>query len=146
MLVPAEKIMAEPELKDLGLLEPRITIIHDNERRIICYPCRNATLLNFVCALRKSFSSLYERSCTNSIADVSADSELNEISEETWTARGSTESLVKSFDTFSPVWQKLLSLGDKPGLWQLRDQDPLPQWVKGRTIIIGDAAHPSKWL
>lgn len=73
-----------------------------------------------------------------------ADSELNEISEETWTARGSTESLVKSFDSFSPVWQKLLSLGEKPGLWQLRDQDPLPQWVKGKTIIIGDAAHPSE--
>ncbi len=26
-------------------------------------------------------------------------------------------------------------------LWQLRDQDPLPTYVKGRTVIIGDAAH-----
>ncbi|CAD0055842.1 unnamed protein product [Aureobasidium pullulans] len=26
-------------------------------------------------------------------------------------------------------------------LWQLRDQDPLPTYIKGRTVIIGDAAH-----
>lgn len=26
-------------------------------------------------------------------------------------------------------------------LWQLRDQDPLPTYVKGRTLLIGDAAH-----
>jgi salicylate hydroxylase len=30
------------------------------------------------------------------------------------------------------------------GLWQLRDLDPLPTWVRGRAIIVGDAAHPSK--
>jgi hypothetical protein len=52
MLVPAEKINSSSKLRDLGLLEPRISIIHDNERRIICYPCRNSSLLNFVCALR----------------------------------------------------------------------------------------------
>lgn len=26
-------------------------------------------------------------------------------------------------------------------LWQLRDQDPLPTYVKGRTVLVGDAAH-----
>lgn len=26
-------------------------------------------------------------------------------------------------------------------LWQLRDQDPLPTCIKGRTVLIGDAAH-----
>jgi 2-polyprenyl-6-methoxyphenol hydroxylase-like FAD-dependent oxidoreductase len=28
-------------------------------------------------------------------------------------------------------------------VWQIRDMDPLPNWVKGRAILIGDAAHPS---
>jgi salicylate hydroxylase len=144
MLVPAAKILAEPDLKDLGLLEPRITIIHDNERRIICYPCRDSSLLNFVCALREYINTVISMQLGIDLYLTTADSELNEISEETWTARGSTESLVKSFDTFSPTWQKLLSLGEKPGLWQLRDQDPLPQWVKGKAVIIGDAAHPSE--
>jgi len=26
-------------------------------------------------------------------------------------------------------------------LWQLRDQDPLPTYIRGRTVLIGDAAH-----
>lgn len=26
-------------------------------------------------------------------------------------------------------------------LWQLRDQDPLPTYVRGRTVLVGDAAH-----
>jgi salicylate hydroxylase len=26
-------------------------------------------------------------------------------------------------------------------LWQLRDQDPLPTYVRGRTVLIGDSAH-----
>lgn len=28
-------------------------------------------------------------------------------------------------------------------LWQLRDQDPLPTYVKGRALLVGDAAHVS---
>jgi salicylate hydroxylase len=28
-------------------------------------------------------------------------------------------------------------------MWQMRDMDPLPKWVNNRTMIIGDAAHPS---
>jgi salicylate hydroxylase len=34
-------------------------------------------------------------------------------------------------------------LATNVGIWQLRDMDPLKTWVKGRTILIGDAAHPS---
>ena len=26
-------------------------------------------------------------------------------------------------------------------VWQLRDQDPLSTYIKGRTVLIGDAAH-----
>jgi hypothetical protein len=41
-------------LKALGLLEGRITVVDGGERRIICYPCRDGSLLNFVCCLRES--------------------------------------------------------------------------------------------
>jgi 2-polyprenyl-6-methoxyphenol hydroxylase-like FAD-dependent oxidoreductase len=61
------------------------------------------------------------------------------------------------------VWRKLFSYASRPhrrfafptltfttrscsesvGLWQMRDMPPLPTWVHGRTILIGDAAHPS---
>jgi hypothetical protein len=54
MLVPAEKIRSDPELEALGVLDPNLTIIYGDGRRIICYPCRNSTILNFVCVLRES--------------------------------------------------------------------------------------------
>ena len=43
------------------------------------------------------------------MCDHIADSELNEISEEKWTATGDVSSLVSSFKTFDPIWQELLS-------------------------------------
>jgi hypothetical protein len=51
------------------------------------------------------------RSCreTTLYPVLAADSELNEISEEKWTAKGDVDSLVKSYETFDPVWQELLS-------------------------------------
>ncbi|KAG7532084.1 hypothetical protein FFLO_03892 [Filobasidium floriforme] len=120
-LVPSHKIESNERLKALGLLEGRITVVDGGERRIICYPCRDGSLLNFVCCL--------------------PDSELNEISEEKWTAKGDVDSLVKSYETFDPVWQELLSQAEDIGLWQLRDQEPLDRWVNGRCILVGDGAH-----
>lgn len=35
--------------------------------------------------------------------------------------------------------------GEDVGQWQMCDMDPLSTWVRGRAIIIGDAAHPSEW-
>ncbi|KAG7531502.1 hypothetical protein FFLO_04300 [Filobasidium floriforme] len=121
MLIPASKINSDPELAALKITDPNLTIIYGNGRRIICYPCRNQTILNFVCIL--------------------PDSELNEISEEKWTAKGDVASLVKSYSSFAPVYQKLLGTADEVGLWQLRDQEPLHKWTKGRAILLGDAAH-----
>lgn len=37
-------------------------------------------------------------------------------------------------------------MGKEVGIYQLRDLLPLKNWVKGRAILIGDAAHPSKYL
>ncbi|KAJ9094993.1 hypothetical protein QFC21_005786 [Naganishia friedmannii] len=119
-LVPMEKIKQHPDLVELGVTEA-LTMIDGVDRRIIAYPCRNKTLLNFVVCL--------------------PDSELNEISEEKWSAKGDRDALLKSFETFLPVHQKLLSQAEEIGLWQLRDQEPLNQWAKGRTLIVGDSAH-----
>lgn len=67
-------------------------------------------MLNFVCALREliyafaAFTILTEANWR-----MAADSELNEISEEKWTAKGDVSSLVKSFGSFAQVWQDLLA-------------------------------------
>lgn len=33
------------------------------------------------------------------------------------------------------------SIATEVKVWELQDLDPLPRWNKGRTILIGDAAH-----
>lgn len=70
------------------------------------------------------------------------DKELGHLSEESWNAPASVESLVNAFSTFSPAIKRLLSYATDVSCWQLRDQEPLESWVKGRLIIVGDAAHP----
>jgi hypothetical protein len=113
MLIPASKINSDPELAALKITDPNLTIIYGNGRRIICYPCRNQTILNFVCILRELNSKLSPLViCWENMLSIrtydAADSELNEISEEKWTAKGDVASLVKSYSSFAPVYQKLL--------------------------------------
>ncbi|KAJ9625937.1 hypothetical protein H2203_004706 [Taxawa tesnikishii (nom. ined.)] len=94
----------------------------DGTRRFSnCYPCRNFGLLNVVCMV--------------------PDSSLKQPTTESWTADGDKDEMVSHFADF-PNWvQEYLRLAEAPKIWQLRDQDPLPTYVRGRAIIVGDAAH-----
>jgi salicylate hydroxylase len=62
-LVPMEKIKAHPDLVELGVCDS-LTMIDGIDRRIIAYPCRNKTLLNFVVCLRESRASALGRELT----------------------------------------------------------------------------------
>ncbi|KAG5797859.1 hypothetical protein H9Q69_003087 [Fusarium xylarioides] len=115
----------------------------DNSKRsVVMYPCRNFELLNFVC--------------------IVPDSSLKEKTTESWTASGDKEELMSLFPDF-PSWvhdyfrcdlrcvihSRILEaptdfdnrIAKNIKLWQLRDQDPLPTYIRGRTVLIGDAAH-----
>ncbi|OJJ71732.1 hypothetical protein ASPBRDRAFT_125517 [Aspergillus brasiliensis CBS 101740] len=92
-----------------------------SKRSVVSYPCRSFQLLNFVC--------------------IVPDSMLKEPTTESWSAAGDRDELVTLFADF-PSWVlQNLELADNIKLWQLRDQDPLPTYVRGRTVLIGDAAH-----
>lgn len=70
------------------------------------------------------------------------DDKMNELSHaDSWTAEGSRQSLQESFADFPPWVHSLFEAAPDIGLWQLRDIPSLPRWVRGRTILIGDAAH-----
>lgn len=162
-LLPREKIEADPELAAMGFFEDCLTTVDGGDKRIVAYPCRDRKFLNFVVILRESLGAPRRR-LTHKPAPRTADSELNEISEEKWTARGNTQKMVESFSSFNPKLQKLLGCVTRPpykgcplttllcrlaediGLWQLRDQEPLQTWIKDRAIIVGDAAHASESL
>lgn len=61
-----EKIKAHPDLVELGVTES-LTMIDGVDRRIIAYPCRNKTLLNFVVCLREWQRPGRVEGCANSL-------------------------------------------------------------------------------
>lgn len=59
-----------------------------------------------------------------------------------WNSDGNKENLIQAFSKFSPEVQRLVGEADD-GLrvFALSDLDPLPTWVRGKTTLMGDAAH-----
>jgi len=61
---------------------------------------------------------------------------------ESWSSIGSREDLARDFEGFNDVVQKIIALMPAtPSRWVLNDREPLQQWVDGRVVLVGDAAH-----
>jgi|SRR5579859_1094448 len=113
---------------------PTFALMLGPDRRIAAYACRNMELVNVVATL--------------------PDKALHEEVHDTWIAEGSLENMRRNYDGFHPEVKLIMEyippssltnlkrFADECKLWQLRDHDvPVKKWVKGKTIIIGDAAH-----
>lgn len=124
MLIPIES------LKDINIpatalqpADPVTTMVIGHEKRVIMGPGRGGKLFGIVALVPDE--KMHEKSSTSS-----------------WAEEGSRDKLLEAYSDF-PQWVKqIFDKAPEIGLWQLRDLDPLPTWVKGRTILIGDAAHP----
>ncbi|KAK1992412.1 FAD/NAD(P)-binding domain-containing protein [Colletotrichum falcatum] len=109
-----------------SVIDPRkslTTMIMGHDRRIIMGPARNGSIYSVVALV--------------------PDDKMREAAEgKSWTTKGDPQKMRASFEVF-PAWAKAVFKNcTEVGLWQLRDMDPLETWHRGRTIIIGDAAHP----
>lgn len=123
MIIPMEQLLKEEDF--VKFVDPRrsiTTMVIGHEQRLIMGPARS--------------SSIY------SIVAMVPDERMMELSESSsWNTPGDLDKMLKTFEMF-PEWaKKPLRLAKDPGLWQLRDLEPLPTWYKGRAILIGDAAH-----
>ncbi|KAF8176118.1 FAD/NAD(P)-binding domain-containing protein [Mycena galopus ATCC 62051] len=89
-------------------------------RTFYIYCCRSGTLINFV----------------GFYADPDQDSTA-------WTRSATLEEIREKFLHFHPKFLRILDLPlSSPILkWQLRALPILPTWIRGRTAILGDAAH-----
>ena len=89
------------------------------KRHIVIYPLRDESLINIV--------AVQER------ADWTA---------EGWNQIDSPANLQAAFAGWTPYVRELLAQVKDPILWGFFAHPPLPNWVKGRVALLGDAAHP----
>lgn len=118
--------------------DPYTTMIVGKDKRILMGPCRNGEMLTIVALVPDGELSTARK---GKLADWSAGDMHEDSSQTSWTSEGSLDEVLKSYHDF-PEWTKeIFRRAPGIGLWQLRDIEPLPTWVKGKTILIGDAAH-----
>ncbi len=68
--------------------------------------------------------------------------ERDDWQQESWTEKGVREQAMADFAGWHPTITTLLEQAEQHYRWALFDRDPLDQWVDGRAVVIGDAAHP----
>jgi salicylate hydroxylase len=62
---------------------------------------------------------------------------------ESWMAPGSHEDLLHAFGHWHPDVVTLMQAIEQPYRWALLARPPRPGWACGRTVLVGDAAHPT---
>jgi salicylate hydroxylase len=77
-----------------------------------------------------------------SLANLVGVVECKERSIESWTSTGAREQALKDFKGWSPVIRTIFEKAETLNRWALYDRDPLPRWVDGRAVLLGDACHP----
>ena len=62
--------------------------------------------------------------------------------EESWIRECDRAEVLENYRDWHESLLRLFSTSEKHYRWALYDRDPLPEWTRGRTTILGDAAHP----
>ncbi|KAM6525851.1 hypothetical protein FALCPG4_011386 [Fusarium falciforme] len=122
-LVPIAKAKANPVTAPLVDRTGDFQIWEGKNHRLVIYPCRDNTELNFVC--------------------LHPDGESQD-STEGWNNASTTEHVLDVFDEYCQPMKTLLSMADPSTikLWRLWDRRALNTWVCDSAALLGDAAHP----
>lgn len=87
---------------------------------VITYPLRRGELLNVVAIVEKA-----------------------EWRSESWSDAGTHEEVHRDLAGWHPDLHRLIDAMDTPFRWALLSRPPLAGWLDGRSVLIGDAAHPT---
>ncbi|PYH40157.1 FAD/NAD(P)-binding domain-containing protein [Aspergillus saccharolyticus JOP 1030-1] len=121
-LLSTDDLRRLPSTKDM-VQEPGVFIEWArDDRRLVAYPCSNNRVFN-LCAFLP----------TREAGGLG----------EGWQATGSKDALMSGFSAFAPAVKELVNRADDTlKVWELFDMNALPTWVRGRSALLGDAAHP----
>lgn len=91
-------------------------------RHAVTYPLRRGTLTNFV----------------GSVEDDS-------WKDDSWTVKRPWEEMQADFKGWHGMIQALIDAADRDSCyrWALNNRTPVDNWTEGRTVLMGDAAHPT---
>ena len=64
------------------------------------------------------------------------------MTRESWSTKGDLAELREAFVTFHSDVQRVLAAAPEVHKWGIYERDPLPNWSKGRVVLLGDACHP----
>ncbi|CAG9945633.1 unnamed protein product [Clonostachys rosea f. rosea IK726] len=99
-----------------------ITRLDDGTNRaIITYPGCDFQYVNFSCAFPNEY--------------------LSQRATESWFANGDINDVLDIFKDFPTSYREFMKYAEEVKVWELQDHDPLPNYVSGRAVLIGDAAH-----
>ncbi|KAF2010896.1 FAD binding domain protein [Aaosphaeria arxii CBS 175.79] len=90
-------------------------------RALITYPCCDFKYVNFSCAFPNHY--------------------LKSSAGESWFTDGNLDEVLEIFKDFPAPYADFMKHAEEIKVWELRDHDPLPTYVQGRAVLIGDAAH-----
>lgn len=130
LLVPMDKIMANPDTAALFTDEPHgslSSIIPGstaiNGKVIVTYPCRDGSILNFA-SMRNTKDS--------------------EMGIDDWHSPASIDAVLDDLQDFHQTLKAIIKMSnpDACKVYNLKDHAPVPTMHRGRTVLIGDAAHP----
>lgn len=62
--------------------------------------------------------------------------------QESWSAEAGYDEAMRRYGDWCPLVSEIVSRTEHRYKWALFDRDPLPEWVRGRVALLGDAAHP----
>lgn len=122
IMLTEEQMKDDPELLEL-LKSNQSTRWIGEKKHIIAYPVSSKTIYN--------------------ISTAHPDTNFAAAPDETYTTRGSKESMLSVYSDFAPLCLKMLNMVPDEELceWKLRVHQPLPTWVHGTTALVGDSCH-----